>query len=614
MSTNNPVGYVPGQANRLPSLQFPFIQDAGVRQALQAIAEHLEVNNGHRGSPLDQVVRVRDLIDVTALDTIIRQTNTTDAGSLAELLDKDIKDFTVPPEVTGLTAVGTLGGVILNWDQAKFGNYSHAVIYRATTDNRAEAIAVGTAVENVYTDYVGSGESYYYWVSFISTSDVEGPSGGAGILGQAAVDPTYVLSVLTGSVTETQLHADLNTRIDDTEAASVQATSDINGLHAQYTVKTDVNGHVAGYGLASAPSDENGVQSTFIAMADTFAITLPSHPWESTTAYSSGTYAKPSTGNGFVYKALNSGTSGASEPTWPVVEGGTVVDGGVTWEAVVPDEAVPFVVGNVDGQQTVGVNGALVVDGTITGTTIAAGTIGADKISVTNLAALSANMGSITAGSLNINNKFTVASDGTADARAITIRDTAGNIIMSSGGGIANIGDMAWIDQITAANISTYIASAAIDTAYITDAAIETAKINNAAVSTLKVAGNAITVPIAATDTGWYDSSSGGITPVSVSFNPESNPVYIEFHCIAGAGDQGNVIVSLYRDYVLKKSWTFEPYNNSGNGSTIMVSYYDASPGSGSHLYQWNITWYTYNPTNRPWIDECGTFAIGVKR
>jgi hypothetical protein len=48
----------------------------------------------------------------------------------------------------------------------------------------------------------------------------------------------------------------------------------------------------------------------------------------------------------------------------------------------------------------------------LTGSLIVDGTITADKLSVTQLSAISANMGSITAGSLNINNKFIVDSSG----------------------------------------------------------------------------------------------------------------------------------------------------------------------------------------------------------
>jgi hypothetical protein len=81
---------------------------------------------------------------------------------------------------------------------------------------------------------------------------------------------------------------------------------------------------------------------------------------------------------------------------------------------------------------------------------------------------------------------------------------------------IPAFGNFAYLSQITSANISTYIAGAAIGEAYIAnaaitsakiadaaigsakigDAAITSAKIANAEVSTLKIAGNAVTVPI----------------------------------------------------------------------------------------------------------------------
>ena len=54
--------------------------------------------------------------------------------------------------------------------------------------------------------------------------------------------------------------------------ATVQAHSrSINGLEAQYTVKVDVNGKVAGYGLATTP--KNGTpESKFIVNADRFGV------------------------------------------------------------------------------------------------------------------------------------------------------------------------------------------------------------------------------------------------------------------------------------------------------------------------------------------------------
>lgn len=66
--------------------------------------------------------------------------------------------------------------------------------------------------------------------------------------------------------------------------------------------------------------------------------------WVATHAYVVGDYVVsvaqigdqfiPIVRNGFLYQATGAGNSGATEPVWPLVLNGTVVDGGVTWKAV----------------------------------------------------------------------------------------------------------------------------------------------------------------------------------------------------------------------------------------------------------------------------------------
>lgn len=68
-----------------------------------------------------------------------------------------------------------------------------------------------------------------------------------------------------------------------------------------------------------------------------------------------------------------------------------------------------FVVGLVNGVSTVGINGNLIVDGTIGARQIIADSITADKLDVSTLSAISANVGTVTAGVLkSADNKFII--------------------------------------------------------------------------------------------------------------------------------------------------------------------------------------------------------------
>jgi hypothetical protein len=68
-----------------------------------------------------------------------------------------------------------------------------------------------------------------------------------------------------------------------------------------------------------------------------------------------------------------------------------------------------FITGLVNGVSTIGINGNLIVDGTVIARNIAANTITADKLSVSSLSAIAANVGTVTAGVLkSADNKFVI--------------------------------------------------------------------------------------------------------------------------------------------------------------------------------------------------------------
>ena len=193
----------------------------------------------------------------------------------------------------------------------------------------------------------------------------------------------------TGSVNEriktVQSTADGNKATVQTHAKS------INGLEAQYTVKVDVNGKVAGYGLATTP--KNGTpESKFIVNADRFGI--------------------GATGKADVFPFVVD-----TQKNRVGVNGELVVNG----KAVVDNLNAGDIHGDKITANTLDAN--RLKAGSVTAREIGANSVTADKMKVTSLSAVSSNLGSITGGSLNIGEgNFTVSSDGILTANNAVIR------------------------------------------------------------------------------------------------------------------------------------------------------------------------------------------------
>ena len=178
----------------------------------------------------------------------------------------------------------------------------------------------------------------------------------------------------------------------DGNKATVQAHArSINGLEAQYTVKVDANGKVAGFGLATTP--KNGTpESKFIVNADRFGI----------------------------------GATGKAD-VFPFVVDTQKNRVGVNGELVVNGKAIidNLNAGDIHGDKITAntLNANRLKAGSVTAREIGANSVTADKMNVTSLSAVSSNLGSITGGSLNIGNgNFTVSSDGILTANNAVIR------------------------------------------------------------------------------------------------------------------------------------------------------------------------------------------------
>lgn len=123
-----------------------------------------------------------------------------------------IDNPTVP---TGLTASGALANIILSWDAPNYAGHLETRVWAATTNDFSAKVLVGASPGTTFAHNIGGGASRYYWIQHVNINLVEGPfNSNTGVLGTTGTDPAYVLDVLAGSISETELAAELNGRID----------------------------------------------------------------------------------------------------------------------------------------------------------------------------------------------------------------------------------------------------------------------------------------------------------------------------------------------------------------------------------------------------------------
>lgn len=408
---------------KVPEIPAPIAKPGRDAAFDEAVREALNILLARQGDPLDSAVRFRDLRDggLASVTFIggggrggIGGVGTGGTGGSPIFLNPSPPGTNPPP--TGHLNVRTRSvwdGIMLQWDWPP-GNieYAYTEVWAAKQVEPlvipvfAQAVLIGTAPGNLFVHTnLGLGATWYYWLRYVgfvppnsATSaapmSLYTPSNlGQGVKGVTAVDPTYVLAVLAGQIAEDQLAIGLGNRIDlvdyyynsagvrvpvpsvdivdangniipgssrvqnvqnrvlaavrdvdstfrvaIAEEAAIRLLDD-NTIAASYSVRADVDGYVVGFGFLATRTDTGGVlgetppefDSSFVIRANRFAIVHPQ-------------------------------LTGSNLP-----------------------EMVPFIVGNVDGISTVGINGQLVVDGTITARHIQANTIGANQINATEV-------------------------------------------------------------------------------------------------------------------------------------------------------------------------------------------------------------------------------------
>jgi len=117
-----------------------------------------------------------------------------------------------------LVATGAFNYIILTWNHGDTEGIAGFEIWRYTSDDLGNAVKVGWTTAKIYCDIptnTSSAVTYYYWVRAVSTDSIAGPyNDSAGTSASTATDPTYILEVLYNQITESELSASLNERIN----------------------------------------------------------------------------------------------------------------------------------------------------------------------------------------------------------------------------------------------------------------------------------------------------------------------------------------------------------------------------------------------------------------
>lgn len=210
-----------GTKTKTPQLPRVTIKDnPELQRFTDAVTQTVEVREGRRGDKLDKALTYRDLVEV-GLAKIRSGLRTPVEGTIPPGAEQDpLPTMATPPAPERVQATSGLGMVFLDWTPGHdvFSNYSFAKVYRATTDDFGAAAYLGAAQGGVYVDEdVTAGETYYYWVTFVSTESVEGPvNATAGTSASPVQDPAYLIDVLSDDETGDTpfLHLDAPTTIN----------------------------------------------------------------------------------------------------------------------------------------------------------------------------------------------------------------------------------------------------------------------------------------------------------------------------------------------------------------------------------------------------------------
>jgi hypothetical protein len=613
----------------------------------QRIRETLMTYMGRQGDTLDRGLTLRDLVTAGLITLSGQQLPGSDAVPIKPgpaIIGSN--DRTPPPTPTGFAATSGIANLFIEHDAPQYtqgGGHRRTRVYGVTRlpddplPTFAQAVEITQFEGQVNAYPTNPSTTWHLWIKWESNARTlsAAPAGGTnGIEVRTGEDVALLLEALTGQITEGQLFADLQGRLDGIESNATTISQEAlvregetGQLFAKYTVKIDQNGYVTGYGLASTAN--NGTPtSEFAVRADRFFIASPSGPGITPTAP-------------FIVQTTPTVINGVAVPVGTYIADGYIKNGTIT-NAKIANAAIDnakianlsadkiragsiavgqFIqsagyVPNTAGWRINGAGNAEFSNAVVRGTIFsAAGQIGGNHLGANFIQSASFSQGS---------SGWRLRSDGNLEANDVLMRGEikggaftgyawppAGQTGFYLGPpglllGNANSGQYFQVDaagnvyapgwQVTGGRLT-------INAATINGATINALDV----IDTLNLRGNAVTIPVG--------GSGSGSVPARTMYLSQSGWVF----CIVTA----NAIANSTGTATLNLQATIQAGGNPNPsiGPAVGVSMGSGMSGSGTAIHVAFMPAGTVTcggistiTTGARSIGACGLFAIGVKR
>lgn len=540
------------------------VQDTTVAAILRPVKESLEIlSSAISGNPLPN-----GNVITSGFNTAISN------GAITVSTEYNgTTDYTPPPTPSGFSIGSGFTNIILTWNDpgsAAYLNHAYTEVWRATTNVLGNAELQGFAPGATYVDPVGTSKTYYYWIRFVSQANVDGPYnastgtvGGTGLVGGVDLGPLIV------------------------DATKLAANAVESGKIADYAITTTKIANLAVGNAAIANLAVNNAKIADLAVDDAKIASL---------AVGKLTAGSISTGEYIKSTNYSSGVNG-----WYI--GGNGV--------------AEFGAASIRGQIT-----AAQIDSRSLTIRDAAGNIILGAGTALNFANitpatgwLNSNISISSNGTLNGAGGGTVSATGLGAVKTDLTNAPSGILNSSVSLGTLGAGAFAYLNSITSANVSSYIASAAIGSAQIgtltagnigantidagkmaaNSITAGNAALGDATVSTLKIQNQAVSIVSAYSST--YQPGQNYWGNLSYSF-PISvyMPIYGDIAIFVSVQNRG-----VFDQYSSSTSASITNGSSfSGGGILAGIGFTIMTQGAyGAGTYTFNVacaSGYVYNP------------------